>query len=82
MSDGASIKRTDMTRAMVWIGVALVLLIVLGANVHLVYVAVRSQPACVAHLRQGESGRDRDDFSAAQSACSPSEGAAQRQRLE
>lgn len=75
MNDGVSIKRADMTKAMVWIGVALVLLLVLGANVHLIYVAVRSQPACVAHLRQGGSGRDRDDFSAAQSACSPFEGA-------
>jgi len=81
MNDGVSIKRAVMTRAMVWIGVALVLLLVLGANVHLIYVAVRSQPACVAHLRQGESGRDRDDFSAAQSACSPFE-VAQPQRLE
>ncbi len=62
---------------MVWIGIAAVLLLVLGANAHLVYVAVRSQPSCVAHIRQGENARGRDNFSAAESACSFSDRAAQ-----
>jgi hypothetical protein len=47
-----------------------VLLVVL-ANVHLVYVATISQPDCVAHVRQGEGGLPHRPFSAAQSSCSP-----------
>jgi hypothetical protein len=42
---------------------------VIGAHAHLVYVAVTSQPACVAHQKPGGSGGQA--FSAAQSACSP-----------
>ncbi len=70
MSDVEFTKRVEMTRTRVWVGIVAVLLLVLGANAHLVYVAVRSQPSCVAHIRQGESARGRDSFSAAQSACS------------
>lgn len=59
-----------------WLVIAAGLFLVLGANAHLVYVAENSQPACVAHLRQGEggpgeNGARRDGFSAAQSVCSP-----------
>jgi len=36
--------------------VAAVLLLLVGANAHLVYVAVTSQPDCVAHARQGDTG--------------------------
>ncbi len=58
-----------MTRARtLWLAVAAGLLLVAGANAHLVYVAVTSQPACVAHLRAGEAG----GLSAARSACAPS----------
>lgn len=38
-----------------------------GANIHLVYVAIASQPECVAHAKAGEA--DPGAFSAAKSAC-------------
>ena len=44
-------------------------LVFVGANAHLVYVAVTSQPDCVDHVRQGEAGNG--TFRAAKSACSP-----------
>ena len=46
-------------------------LLILLANAHLVYVAMWSQPACVPHLRQGETAGSSTEYSAAQSACSP-----------
>ena len=55
----------------IWLLVAAGLFLIIGANMHLVYVAVTSQPECVAHLRPGEDGAQRGSFSAAQSACSP-----------
>jgi len=54
----------------IWLAVAAGLLLVIGANAHLVYVAVTSEPACVAHLRSGE-GASPGSYSAAESACSP-----------
>lgn len=59
------------SKAAIWLLVAAGLLLVAGANTHLVYVAVTSQPECVAHLRPGEDGGRHGSFSAAQSACSP-----------
>lgn len=59
------------TAKVLWFAIAAGLFLVLGANAHLVYVAERSQPACVTHVKRGESGGDRDTFSAAQSTCSP-----------
>jgi len=41
----------------------------LGANGHLLYVAISSQPDCVAHERQGDPARR--SFTAASSSCSP-----------
>jgi hypothetical protein len=41
-----------------------------AANAHLVYVAVTTQPECVAHLGSGEGKAARGSFSAATSACS------------
>jgi hypothetical protein len=49
-------------------------LLVAGANAHLLYVALTSQPDCVAHVRQGD-GRQGDanakpgQFAVAKSAC-------------
>lgn len=57
-------------RMAIWVLAATGLLLVLGANIHLVYLAVASQPACVPHLRLGESGRD-GASAAARSACTP-----------
>jgi hypothetical protein len=49
-----------------WLLVPAGLLLVLGANAHLVYVAVISQPDCVPHIKEaGTSGGHR----AAKSAC-------------
>ena len=45
------------------------LLLVVLANVHLVYVAFTSQPQCVRHLRPGERPLQGELFSAAASAC-------------
>jgi hypothetical protein len=57
------------SRTMLWLLAAGAIAVVIAANVHLVYVAIASQPECVAHARQGEgAGRQ---FSAAQSSCSP-----------
>ena len=53
----------------VWLSVGLGLIVLAAANAHLVYVAVTSQPDCVAHLRQGE-GNGTTSFSAATSSCS------------
>jgi hypothetical protein len=53
----------------VLVGAGLALLA--AANSHLVYVAMTSQPECVAHVRQGEGNIQRGSFSAAQSSCSP-----------
>lgn len=56
-----------MTRRTIWLLVAAGILFVLGANAHLVYVAVTSQPDCVDHVRPGAGG----GFGAANSACTP-----------
>jgi hypothetical protein len=60
---------TRRGRLALWLLVAAGLALVIGANWHLVYVAVKSQPDCVAHLRSGDGARGA--FSAAKSACSP-----------
>ncbi|UGY15624.1 hypothetical protein [Bradyrhizobium septentrionale] len=55
-----------------WLLIAVAVAAFIGANAHLIYVATKSQPACVAHLKQGKAGTARGLFSAAQSSCSPS----------
>lgn len=50
-----------------WGLAAAVLLVVAAANAHLVYVAVESQPDCVAHLK--EAGSRAGEFRAAKPAC-------------
>jgi hypothetical protein len=66
---------TDMTRLLtmkvVWLLVGIGLLVVAGANVHLLHVALTSQPQCIAHVRPGEGAPERGLFSAAQSSCAP-----------
>ncbi|MEH2514030.1 hypothetical protein V1291_005384 [Nitrobacteraceae bacterium AZCC 1564] len=57
------------TKSIVWLSVGVGLIILIAANAHLVYVAVSSQPDCVAHLRHGE-GNGTTSFSAATSSCS------------
>jgi len=60
------------SKTAIWLGVLALIVLVLGANAHLLYVAFASQPDCVAHQAPGtgQSG----SFSAAQSACSPQAG--------
>jgi len=62
---------TKRGRRMVGVLIAAGLLLVAAANWHLVYVAVISQPDCVAHLRAG-SAQSSGQFSAAKSSCTPS----------
>ena len=50
-----------------WLLAAAVLITVAAANAHLVYVAVASQPDCVAHLK--EAGSKAGAFRAAKPAC-------------
>ena len=49
--------------------VAAGLLLLAGANAHLLYVAITSQPDCVDHVKPGETSRG-GTFSAAKSSCS------------
>ncbi|MGA7212546.1 MAG: hypothetical protein WBX78_27215 [Pseudolabrys sp.] len=55
----------------IWLLVGFGLLVLVVANGHLVYVAMTSQPDCVAHVRQGEGNGMHDQFSAARSSCTP-----------
>ena len=59
------------TRAVFWAVIGAGLSLVLIANMHLVYVAVVSQPDCVAHVRGGEGAAEQGKFSAARSSCTP-----------
>jgi hypothetical protein len=70
MSEAGAAKQTR-TRAVLWLAIGAGLLLVLIANSHLVYLAVVSQPDCVAHLRQGEGSAKDGKFSAARSSCTP-----------
>lgn len=60
---------TSMRKAQWLIGlfVAAGVLLFVGANAHLVYVAFESQPECVAHLK--DNGSDSGRYRAAKSAC-------------
>jgi hypothetical protein len=55
----------------IWLLVGLTLLLLVVANGHLVYVAMTSQPDCVAHIRHGEGNGAHERFSAARSSCTP-----------
>ena len=58
MSDTGAATRQFRTKAVVWAAIGAGLLLVLIANSHLVYMAIMSQPECVAHVRQGEGGSE------------------------
>jgi hypothetical protein len=64
MSAGATRKRPIAIAALVATG----LLLVVAANWHLVYVAISSQPDCVAHVRPSQ-GTEGLRFGAAVSSC-------------
>jgi len=71
MSATGAATRQIRTKVMVWAAVGAGLLLLLIANSHLVYMAVTSQPECVAHVRQGEGSAKDGKFSAARSSCTP-----------
>ena len=58
-------------RLSVWLVLIAGVALVIGANGHLIYVAVTSQPDCVAHVRPGAGDGARGSFSAAKPSCSP-----------
>jgi hypothetical protein len=65
--------RRARTRTVVGLSLLAALLLLVGANAHLVYVAVTSQPDCVDHVREGDAakGQVQASFRAAKSSCSP-----------
>ena len=73
MNDLARSDKQPRARPMItlWVLLAAAAAIFVAANAHLIYVATMSQPACVAHLKQGEGDAARGQFTAARSSCSP-----------
>ncbi|WP_108522764.1 hypothetical protein [Bradyrhizobium algeriense] len=71
MSEAGAATKHTRTRAILWLAIGAGLLLMLIANSHLVYMAVVSQPDCVAHVRQGEGSAKDGKFSAARSSCTP-----------
>jgi hypothetical protein len=59
------------TRSLTWYFVAVAILagvlLVVGANAHMLYVALASAPECITHLKTGDTEPGR--FSAARSDC-------------
>ncbi|MDW5317541.1 hypothetical protein R6X40_26120 [Rhizobium sp. PL01] len=51
----------------IWFLVAAAAVLFFGANIHLLYVAISSQPDCVAHLK--DRGDEPGKFRAAKPAC-------------
>lgn len=65
-------RAVSLSKTVMWLGIFAGLVLVIGANAHLVYVAVKSQPDCVAHARLGESVSHGHQFgAAARSSCNP-----------
>ena len=71
MSVTGAATRQIRTRTILWLAIGAGLLLLLIANSHLVYIAITSQPDCVAHVRQGEGSAKDGRFSAARSSCTP-----------
>jgi hypothetical protein len=82
MTTAARMTTLLTRRGALWLAVAAGLLLVIGANAHLIAVAVTSQPECVAHVRPGEGAAQRGAFSAAQSSCSPGRPGSGREEAE
>ena len=64
MSERTAGRRTQWA---IWLLVGLCVLVFGGANAHLIYVALQSQPDCVAHLKEPLPGSG--NYRAAQSSC-------------
>lgn len=63
----ASARRRWRPRLLIGLAVAAGVLIVVGANAHLLHVALTSQPECVAHEKVSDG--QPDSFRAARSSC-------------
>jgi hypothetical protein len=64
---GRAGRRATTNKALMYLMIAVATLLVLGANAHLLFAALESQPDCVAHLKVGH---EQDGaFRAAASAC-------------
>jgi predicted dinucleotide-binding enzyme len=59
------------SRTLLWLSIGAGLALLFAANAHLVYVAMTSQPDCVAHLRSGDNPNAAAQFRAAKSSCKP-----------
>ena len=59
-------SRSNIPGWIPWVLVPAGLLLFIGANAHLAYVAFRSQPECVAHIKDADEGAG---YRAAKSAC-------------
>lgn len=59
--------RQSKVRWIVVLAVSAGVLVFVGANAHLVYIAIASQPDCVAHLK--DAGSAPGQFRAAKSSC-------------
>ena len=63
----ARIRKRSRVPLLLWLLIpAAAVVLFVGANAHMVYVAFQSQPECVAHLKQAGSG---GQFRAAKPAC-------------
>ena len=71
MSNTGSDIRNFKVKPVVWAAIGAALLLLVIGNSHLVYMAIVSQPDCVAHVRQGEGSPKEGKFSAARSSCTP-----------
>lgn len=69
MTAAATDRRARRRKLAIGLAVGGGLLLLAGANWHLVHVAISSQPDCVPHLRQGEGEGRAGAYSAARSAC-------------
>ena len=65
------IMRGPQWTVAIWLLVGVGLVALFAANGHLLYVAITSQPDCVAHVRPGEGSGPNSRFSAAKSSCTP-----------
>lgn len=63
--------RRRRTRLAIGLAVAAGLAVLAAANVHLVYVALLTQPDCVPHAGDGGERREGHPFRAAVSSCTP-----------
>jgi len=71
MSATDAAARQTRAKALLWVTISAGLLLLTVANSHLVYVAIMSQPECLAHVRQGEGMSEQRRFTAARSSCTP-----------